>query len=107
MSRGFPKVTAKSLALFRNFGLGPLTPTMREDSGDDAHLFLMHLVAIPRVVVALAVVGTLSRDDLALPRLPKLPAGFSRIISRPSGLPPPRSLRVLSSVLCSANSSRK
>ena len=45
----------------------------REDPPDHGHVVPLHLVAVPRLVVAKTVAGRVAADDLALPSLAEFP----------------------------------
>src|SRR5215218_11286456 len=55
----------------------------REDPPDHGHVVRLHLVAVPRLVVAKTVAGRVAADDLALPGLPKLPPSATLGYLRP------------------------
>src|SRR5215211_5215265 len=61
----------------------PSTTDQPEDPPDHGHVSRLHLVAVPRLVVAKTVPGRVAADDLPLPGLAKLPPAASLRRLRP------------------------
>src|SRR5215218_8197858 len=55
----------------------------REDPPDHGHVVWLHLVAVPRLVVAKTVAGRVTADDLPLPGFPEFPSAASLRRLRP------------------------
>jgi hypothetical protein len=61
----------------------PCATDQREDPPDHGHVVRLHLVAVPRLVVAKTVAGRVTADDLPLSGFPKLPSAASLRRLRP------------------------